>query len=85
MCEYNDVPVFNSKEGKALLAELTKQIGKPTDMLEISVLSTVNLLVNLPEPVCSAIISPIISMPLLINHEDTMVKLIAKMRLATGV
>lgn len=85
MDNYFSVPIFKSDEGEAFYDALSQQLGKPQEMVSIAVLSTVKLLTTLPEPVSNAIISPLAALPLLINHEDALVRSIVKTRLQANV
>lgn len=85
MNDFYEVPIFNGENGEHFFETLSKEIGRPKDMLEVAVLSTVRLLVYLPEPICTSIISPMVALPLLMNHSDSIVKRIVRTRLKTAV
>lgn len=81
MYKYNSLPNYNSQDGKDFYNALSMAIGKPKDMETVGILSVVNLLTFLPEDIINAILTPMIALPLLINHENALVKLIVKLRL----
>ncbi|NLD91339.1 MAG: hypothetical protein GX639_01590 [Fibrobacter sp.] len=81
MDKYNSLPKYNSEVGKDFYKALSMAIGKPKDMETVGILSVVNLLTFLSEDVINAILTPMIALPLLINHENELVKLIVKLRL----
>jgi hypothetical protein len=85
MNNFFSVPVFNSENGEIFYKALSDNIGKPEDMQTVAVLSTIRLLVYLPEPICNAIISPMAALPLLINHPDALVKRIVQLRLQENI
>ncbi len=85
MKKYFNSPVYNSDEGNAFYQLLSQNIPKPLDMTEFAILSIVRIMVYLPEDVSNAIIAPVAALPLLINHADDTVKLIAKLRLQAGI
>jgi hypothetical protein len=82
---FNSIPVFNSEDGELFFNSLSEDIGRPKDMKEIAILSTVKLLVYLPEPICTSIITPMAGLPMLLNHPDSLVKKIVKHRLQSNV
>jgi hypothetical protein len=85
MDNFFSVPVFNSEEGKSFYNAISKHFGKPEDMQTVAVLNVIRLPVYMPEPICSAIISPLAALPLLINHPDRPVKDIVQLRLMKNI
>jgi len=81
MDDFFNVPVYKSENGENFYKVLSVQLGKPVTMEMIALLSLVRLLVFLPDSISKAVMSPIAAMPLMINHQDELVKKIVQLRL----
>jgi len=85
MDKFLNAPVYNSENGKDFYKAFSALIEKPSDMETVALLSLIRLLIYLPQSIGDAIMSSKGALPLMINHNDDLVKKIVKLRLQEDV
>ena len=78
-------PVWNSETGVEIYDELSKVMLPKNSVYDAALLGLVRLLVYLPDEILKTVISPLSEIPLLINDEYRLIKIVAELRLEKGL